>query len=81
MKKLWIVVLVLLVLVGLAVIVPCLRAGEPKPVSHFQVLAPIRNGNLTIFPVVAESSHDTAQFLTLDEGLRTGDELPAARFS
>jgi hypothetical protein len=73
MKKLWVVVLVLLVLVGVAVIVPCLRAGEAKGVGRYQVLAPIRNGNLTIFPVVAESSHDTAQFLTLDEGLRTGD--------
>jgi ARG and Rhodanese-Phosphatase-superfamily-associated Protein domain len=72
MKKLWVVALVLLFLVGLAVIVPCLRAGE-KGVGHYQVLAPIRNGNLTIFPVVAETSHDTAQFLTLDEGLRTGD--------
>jgi len=72
MKKLWIAAVGLLVL-GLAVIVPCLRAGEAKPASRYQVLAPIRNGNLTIFPVVAESSHDTGQFLTLDEGLRSGD--------
>ena len=73
MKKLWIVAVASLVLLGLAGIVPCLRAGESKAVSRYQVLAPIRNGNLTIFPVVAESSHDTEQFLTLDEGLRSGD--------
>ena len=73
MKKLWVIVPVLLVLVSVAVIVPCLRAGEAKAVGRYQVLAPIRNGNLTIFPVVAESSHDTSQFLTLDEGLRSGD--------
>ena len=60
---------------ALAVIVPCLRAGEARPVGHYQVLAPIRNGNLTIFPVVAEASHDTGQFLTLDEGLRSGDVI------
>jgi hypothetical protein len=36
------------------------------------VLAPIRHGNLTIFPVVALGSHNTEEFLTLDEGLRNG---------
>jgi ARG and Rhodanese-Phosphatase-superfamily-associated Protein domain len=75
MSKLWIFAIAVFVLVALAVIVPfpCLRAGEARPAGHYQVLAPIRNGNLTIFPVVAESSHDTSQFLTLDEGLRSGD--------
>ena len=73
MKKLWIALGVLVFLIALAVIVPGLKAGETKAGSRYQVLAPIRNGNLTIFPVVAESSHDTAQFLTLDEGLRSGD--------
>ena len=73
MKKLWIALGVVLLLVALAVVVPCLKAGQTKPESRYQVLAPIRNGNLTIFPVVAETSHDTGQFLTLDEGLRSGD--------
>jgi hypothetical protein len=48
------------------------RAGEPAA-SHYRVLAPIRHGNLTVFPVVADSTHDTNEFLTLDEGLRSGD--------
>jgi hypothetical protein len=73
MNKLWISIGILLFLIGLALVVPCLKAGETKAVGHLQVLAPIRNGNLTIFPVVADTSHDTSQFLTLDEGLRSGD--------
>ena len=73
MKKLWVAAVGLLVLLVLAAIVPCLRAGQTKEDSRYQVLAPIRNGNLTIFPVVAESSHNTGQFLTLDEGLRSGE--------
>src|SRR5690348_5537664 len=72
MKKFWVFSVVLLVLAVLAVVVPCLRAGETKG-SRYQVLAPIRNGNLTIFPVVSDTSHDTSQFLTLDDGLKSGD--------
>jgi hypothetical protein len=48
------------------------QAGEVSR-SEYKVLAPIRHGNLTVFPVVASTSHNTAQFLTLDEGLRSGD--------
>lgn len=49
-----------------------INAG-PAPLDHkYQVLDPIRQGNLTIFPVVATTSHDTSEFLTLDEGMRSG---------
>jgi hypothetical protein len=41
------------------------------------LLSPIRSGNLTVFPVVAGKSYDTAQFLTLDEGLRSGEVVIA----
>ena len=37
------------------------------------MLDPIRHGSLTIFPVVAPKSYATGDFLTLDEGLRSGD--------
>jgi hypothetical protein len=47
------------------------EAGETG--SAYKVLAPISRGNLTIFPVVADRSHDTKNFLTLDEGLRSGE--------
>ncbi len=57
-----------------AVVVPCmLQAGEVAPASGYSLLSPIRSGNLTVFPVVANKSYDTAEFLTLDEGLRSGD--------
>lgn len=49
------------------------RAGELSSASDYKVLAPIRHGNLTVFPVVAAMSHDTGEFLTLDEGLKSGD--------
>jgi hypothetical protein len=48
-------------------------AGEVR--SGYRVLAPISHGNLTIFPVVASNTHDTSEFLTLDEGLRSGDVI------
>ncbi len=73
MKKIWISIGILLTLIGLALVVPCLKAGGTKAAGSYQVLAPIRNGNLTILCVVAETSHDTSQFLTLDGGLRSGE--------
>ena len=48
------------------------RAGEVSSTSDYRVLAPIRHGNLTVFPVVTSVSHDTREFLTLDEGLKSG---------
>jgi hypothetical protein len=49
------------------------QAGEPPSPVDYKVLAPIRHGNLTVFPVVASTSHDTGGFLTLDEGLKSGE--------
>jgi len=48
-------------------------AGESTPNRDYKVLDPIRHGNLTIFPVVATKTYPTSEFLTLDEGLRSGD--------
>ncbi|MGA9800986.1 MAG: DUF6569 family protein [Terriglobales bacterium] len=50
-------------------------AGGMSPLSGYTVLAPIRHGNLTVFPVVAARSFDTEEFLTLDEGLRSGEVI------
>ena len=72
-KKIWILIACAVALLALAVVIPCLRAGETSTSSNYQVLGPIRHGNLTIFPVVSGHSHDTAEFLTLDEGLRSGE--------
>jgi len=49
------------------------RAGEVTPSSGYKVLDPIRHGNLTVFPVVAAKNYPTGEFLTLDEGLRSGE--------
>jgi len=49
------------------------HAGEVTSPSGYRVLEPIRQGSLTVFPVVAPKSYPTGEFLTLDEGLRSGD--------
>ncbi len=48
-------------------------AGEVSGASGYKALEPIRHGNLTVFPVVASKSYHTGEFLTLDEGLRSGE--------
>ncbi len=69
---------VLGVLAGVAFLLPDQApAGELGPNSGYRVLAPIRQGNLTVFPVVSVRSYDTREFLTLDEGLRTGEVIVA----
>ena len=72
--KIWTIIVAALGLVVL-VLVPCFkaRAGQTAAASDYQVLSPIRHGNLTVFPVVAARSHDTREFLTLDEGLHSGE--------
>jgi hypothetical protein len=47
--------------------------GEAKPAGAvYHVLAPTTQDNLTIFPIVTDATRDTRYFLTLDEGLRSG---------
>ena len=72
--KIWIPILVLAVVAALAVILPCV-GGEAPLTSGYKVLPPIKHGNLTVFPVAAASSHNTQAFLTLDEGLRSGEVI------
>lgn len=45
--------------------------GTASP--NYKVLNPISHGNLTIFPVVTSITHDTSGFITLDEGIRSGE--------
>jgi len=65
----------LLALSALAASMIVLRAGagEVKPAGPYKVLAPVTEDNLTVFPVVAEHTWDTHGFLTLDEGIRSGE--------
>jgi hypothetical protein len=47
--------------------------GGAKPEDDWRLLEPITNENLTVFPVVSASGHDTRAFLTLEEGLSSGE--------
>jgi len=49
------------------------QAGEVASDSGYRVLGPLRHGNLTVFPVISAKSYPTGEFLTLDEGLRSGE--------
>lgn len=50
-----------------------LWGGNSNP--GYKVLNPISHGNLAIFPVVTSYSHDTSEFITLDEGIRSGEVI------
>ena len=62
---------------GLASVVMTLACSSllwgGNPNGNFKVLSPISHGNLTIFPVAASTTHDTSDFITLDEGIRSGE--------
>ncbi len=72
--------LVVLVLVGAmaAPRQPAAVAAGPR----WEVHQPIVHGNLALFPVTADAQHETSGYLTLEEGLRSGEvevtELGAA---
>src|SRR5579863_1249929 len=54
---------------------PAPPAPSPKSESGWQLLNPVTYENITLFPVVASYNQDTSPFLTLDEGLSTGDVI------
>ncbi len=54
-------------------------AGELPHNADYKLLEPITHDNLTIFPIVAARSYDTHDFITLDEGLRSGEVVVAER--
>jgi hypothetical protein len=51
------------------------QAAGPIDSAHpaFSVLAPIESGNLLLFPVVASGKTPSSPFLTLDEGIKSGE--------
>ena len=56
---------------GAATPVPERNPGKPE--GEWRLLEPVTYENLSIFPVVSSSSYDTSYFLTLDEGLASGE--------
>lgn len=74
--KIFLAGMVLLIVAGLVVVDQReARAGEVTATPGYKVLEPIRHGNLAVFPVVAAKSYPTSEFLTLDEGLRSGEVI------
>jgi hypothetical protein len=75
MKKSFLAILTVL-LCGL-VLMATVNAGDsgsfPSGANDYKILAPISHGDLTIFPVVSAKVHDTSDFITLDEGIRSGE--------
>lgn len=53
------------------------HSPEPpaRPEGDWQILEPITYENISVFPVVSSSGYDTSYFLTLDEGLSSGEVL------
>jgi len=52
-----------------AIITSVARSARPE----WRLGAPVTHGNLTIFPVLSDQSAATEEFITLDEGLRSGN--------
>jgi hypothetical protein len=61
-----------LCLLGLVLSVGAIAFQMKDATPHYRVLMPISQGNVTVFPVVASTSYDTGFFLTLDEGIKSG---------
>jgi len=54
---------------------------QPKPEGDWRILDPVLYENISVFPVVAPYGQDTSAFLTLEEGLATGEVLIRERGS
>jgi hypothetical protein len=54
---------------------PGLPASPPRPEGDWHLLEPITYENLTVFPVISAAGNDTRTFLTLEEGLSSGEIL------
>jgi hypothetical protein len=60
---------------GLALIGSAPNPVPGKPEGNWRLLDPVVYENITIFPVVSSSMQDTSPFLTLDEGLSSGEVI------
>ena len=56
-------------------------APQPKPEGDWRILDPVTYENISVFPVVASYGQDTGAFLTLEEGLATGEVVVRERGS
>jgi hypothetical protein len=56
-------------------------APQPKPEGDWRILDPVTYENISVFPVVASYGQDTSTFLTLEEGLASGEVVVRERGS
>src|SRR5881394_1544063 len=56
-------------------------APQPKAEGDWRILDPVTYENISVFPVVASYGQDTSAFLTLEEGLATGEVVVRERGS
>lgn len=54
---------------------------QPKPEGDWRLLDPVTYENISVFPVVASYGQDTSAFLTLEEGLASGEVVVRERGS
>jgi hypothetical protein len=60
---------------GLALTGAAPNPAPGKPEGNWRLLDPVAYENIAIFPVVSSSTQDTSPFLTLDEGLSSGEVI------
>jgi len=60
---------------GLALIGASPNPVPGKPEGNWRLLDPVTYENIAIFPVISSSAQDTSPFLTLDEGLSSGEVI------
>ena len=53
--------------------------ASQRPEGGWRILDPVTYENIAIFPVVSSSSQDTSSFLTLEEGLASGEVIVSER--
>src|SRR5437764_13580891 len=56
-------------------------APQPKAEGDWRILDPVTYENISVFPVVTSYGQDTSAFLTLEEGLATGEVVVRERDS
>jgi len=56
----------------LSLFLAVISADAGTTTNEYKVLPPITKGNLSLFPIVGGKNANTAELLTLDEGLRSG---------
>jgi hypothetical protein len=80
----YITILILIVVatvggLGLVCAAPHKATASQHPQSDWRILDPVVYENIAIFPLVSGSSQDTSSFLTLEEGLASGEVIVSER--